>query len=189
MTTTNYRILSLLAAVALIIGIVAISGPRREGGGPTTSAGLTHDPGYSARNAHLIQTGADGQPLYTLDAAQVQQQPNQGKVDLEQVHFGFRDTTGNQWNARADRGELAQTSGMVELDGGVHVAGVVSDSGQPAEITTEHLSFDTRSQVIVTHDPVTLLVSGRELHAQGLQARLKDHHVQLESAVHGTFLP
>ncbi len=185
----TYRVLALLAAVALIIGVVVISGPRREGGGAATAVGRPHDPGYAARNARLIQTGADGQPLYTLDAAQIQQQPDEGKVDLEQVRLGFHDSSGNQWNARADRGELAQSSGMVELEGNVQVAGVVPDSGQPAEIATEHLDFDTRAQIVATRDPVTLLVSGRELHAQGLIASLKERRVQLESAVHGSFLP
>ena len=183
-----YRVLALLAAVALIIGLVVISGARREGGGPATAAGRPPDPGYAARNARLIQTGPDGQPLYTLDAAQVQQQPDEGRVDLDQVRLAFRDSTGNQWSARADRGDLEQSSGVVQLEGGVRVAGIVPDSGQPAEIATEHLDFDTRAQIIATRDPVTLLVSGRELHAQGLVASLKDRRVQLESGVHGSFL-
>jgi len=181
-----YRLLAIVAAVALIIGVMVISAPRREGGGQSTASGLPRDPGYAARDARLIETGADG---HTLDAAQVEQQPDTGKVGFEQVRLGFRDSTGNQWNARADRGELAQASGVVELEGGVHVAGVLPDSGQPAEIATEHLDFDTRAQIIATEDPVTLLVSGRELQALGLSASLKERRVQLESSVHGSFLP
>jgi lipopolysaccharide export system protein LptC len=184
-----YRLLAIVAAVALIIGVLVISAPRREGAGSPTALGPPHDPGYAARNARLIQTGADGEALYTLDAAQVAEQPDAGKVDLEQVRLGFRDSSGYQWNARADRGELAQASGVVQLEGSVHVAGVVPDSGEPAEIATEHLDFDTRAQIITSKDPVTLLVSGRELHAQGLIASLKERRVQLESAVHGSFLP
>ena len=184
-----YRLLAIMAITALIIGVLVIAAPRREGGGPASSAGPPHDPGYAARNARLIQTGADGQPLYTLDAAQVQQQPDEGDVDLEQVRLGFRDSSGTQWNARADRGELAPASGVLQLAGSVQVAGVVPDSGQPAEIATEHLDFDTRAQIIATRDPVTLLLSGRELHAQGLTASLKERRVQLESAVHGSFQP
>src|SRR5256885_10197306 len=37
--------------------------------------------------------------------------------------------------------------------------------------------------IVTTLDAVTLLISGRELHAQGLIARLKERQVQLESAV------
>jgi len=183
-----YRLLAILALVALIVGVVVLSGPQRESAAPAT-VGPLHDPGYAARKARLIQTGPDGQPLYTLDAAQIQQQPNQGTVDLQQVLLGFRDTSGNTWTARADRGQLAQGSGVVQLEGDVQVVGALPDSGEPAEISTEHLSFDTQAQIVTTHDPVTLLMSGRKLHAQGLVASLKERHLQLESAVHGSFLP
>ncbi len=183
-----YRLLAILALVALIVGVVVLSGPQRESAAPAT-VGPLHDPGYAARKARLIQTGADGRALYTLDAAQIQQQPNQGTVDLQQVQLGFHDTSGTQWTARADRGRLTQESGVVQLEGGVRVAGALPDTGEPAEISTEHLSLDTQSQIVTTRDPVTLLVSGRALHAQGLIARLKERHVQLESAVHGSFLP
>jgi LPS export ABC transporter protein LptC len=181
-----YRLLAILAVVALIVGVVVLSGPQRENNAPASVAPL-HDPGYAARKARLIQTGSDGRALYTLDAAQIQQQPNQGTVDLQQVQLGFRDTSGTQWTARADRGQLTQGSGVVQLEGGVRVAGSLPDSGEPAEISAEHLSFDTQSQIVTTRDLVTLLVSGRQLHARGLIARLKERHVQLESAVHGSF--
>ena len=183
-----YRLLAMLALVALIVGVVVLSGAQRESAAPAT-VGPLHDPGYAVRRARLIQTGSDGRALYTLDAAQIQQQPNQGTVDLQQVQLGFRDTSGTEWTARADRGELAQESGVVQLEGGVRLAGVLPDMGEPAAISTERLAFDTRSQIVTTLDPVTLLVSGRELHAQGLIARLKERQVQLESAVHGSFLP
>jgi LPS export ABC transporter protein LptC len=58
-----------------------------------------------------------------------------------------------------------------------------------AEISTEHLAFDTNAQIVATRDPVTIRMSGRELDAQGLVASLKERHVQLESAVHGSFRP
>ena len=183
-----YRLLAILAPVALIVGVVVLSGGQRESTAPATVS-PPHDPGYAARRARMIQTGPDGQPLYTLDAAQIQQQPDQGTVDLQQVQLGFRDTSGNPWTARADRGQLTQGSGVVQLEGGVRVSGALPDSGEPAEIYTEHLAFDTRAQIVTTHDPVALLVSGRQLHAQGLVASLKERHVQLESAVHGSFQP
>jgi len=73
-----YRLLAILALVALIVGVVVLSGPQRESTAPAT-VGPLHDPGYAARKARLIQTGPDGQPLYTLDAAQIQQQPNRAR--------------------------------------------------------------------------------------------------------------
>jgi lipopolysaccharide export system protein LptC len=184
-----YRVIAIVAFVALFVGVVVLSGGERQGAAPVTVGGRPQDPGYSAKQARLIQTGTDGQPLYTLDAAQVQQQPEQGIVNMQQVVLGFKDAAGDQWTARAARGQLAQNSGIVQLEGAVHVTGIVPGTEEPADITSEHLAFDTNSQVVTTRDPVTLLMSGRKLDAQGMVANLKERRVQLESAVHGTYSP
>jgi LPS export ABC transporter protein LptC len=185
----TYRVVALLAVLALIVGIVLLSGPQHEATALPTPERPLHDPGYSAMNAQLIQTGADGRPVYTLDAAQIQQQPNNGLVDMQQVQLGFRDSSGNEWTARALRGQLAQNSGIVQLDGDVHVAGILPGTADPAEIVSERLALDINAQIVTTRDPVTLVTSGRQLNATGLVASLKERHVQLESAVHGTYSP
>ena len=184
-----YRLLAVVAFVALLIGVVVLSGGERETAAPNVVEGLPPDPGYSAKKARLIQTGADGAPLYTVDAEEVQQRPAEDTVDLEQVVLGFKDPSGDDWTARAAHGTLAQNSGIVNLSGAVHATGTVAGTGEPADITTEHLTFDTNTQVASTRDPVTLLMSGRKLEAEGLVANLKERHVQLESAVHGTYRP
>ncbi|GAC1452006.1 MAG: hypothetical protein PVS2B3_04610 [Steroidobacteraceae bacterium] len=185
-----YRLLPVLTLLALIIGVVVLSGPQREpAAAAATIAEAVWDPGYAARNARLVQTGPDGQPVYTLDAAQIRQEPDEGSVDLQQVQLGFRDAAGNIWTARGAHGVMGQDTGIIELDGAVHVTGIVPGSEQPADITSEHLSFDTRAQLVTTHDPVQIMMSGRRLEAQGLVTNLKERRVQLESAVHGSFLP
>lgn len=183
----TYRVMVLLALLLLTVGMVLLSAPQHENSGASSAGAPAHDPGYSALQARLVQTGADGRPIYTLDAAQIQQQPNDGVVELQQVKLGFRDTSGNEWTARALHGQLVQGSGVVRLSGDVHVNGLLPGTEQPAEMTTEHLAFDTKSEVVATRDPVTLVMSGRKLDAHGMVASLKEGHVQLESAVHGSF--
>jgi LPS export ABC transporter protein LptC len=182
-----YRLLAILAFVALLVGVVVLSGGEREGAAPVTVEGTSADPGYSAKQARLVQTGADGQPVYTLDAQEVQQQPEQSTIDMQQVVFGFKDSSGDQWTARAKHGELAQNSGIVNLDGAVHVTGILPGTTDAADIMTEHLAFDTNTQIVTTSDAVTLIMSGRKLDANGMTANLKERHVQLESAVHGIY--
>jgi LPS export ABC transporter protein LptC len=184
-----YRLVALLAGLALVVGLVLLSGPPREPVVTSSAGAPARDPGYAALGARLVQTGADGQPLYSIDAARISQQPDDNAVQLTQVQMGFRAAGGQQWTARADHGELGQDTGVVQLDGNVHVAGLLPGTQDQAEISTGHLSFDTHAQVVATPDPVTLTVSGRELHAHGLLARLKEGRVQLESAVHGSYLP
>jgi len=184
-----YRAVALLAGLALVVGLILLSGPQREAAVPSAAGAVAHDPGYAALGARMVQTGADGQPLYSLDAARISQQPDDDTVQLTQVQMGFRAASGQQWTARAERGELGQDTGIVQLDGDVVVAGPLPGSEDRAAISTEHLAFDTRTQVVMTPDPVTLTVSGHELHARGLIARLKEGRMQLESAVHGSYLP
>ena len=183
-----YRLAALAAVLALIVGMVLLTAPQPESVARAASGQPLNDPGYSAQQARLVQTGADGRPVYTLDAARIQQQPDRGVVELQQVRLGFRDVEGNQWTARAQRGELAQGSGVVQLNGDVHVDGTLPGTGEPTQITSEHLSVDTNAQVVTTQTPVTIVMSGRELQARGLVANLKERHVHLESAVHGSFL-
>ena len=183
-----YRLVALAALLALIVGMVLVTAPQPESVARAATGQPLHDPGYSALQARLIQTGADGRPVYTLDAARIQQQPDRGMVELEQVRLGFRDVEGNQWTARAARGELSQGSGVVQLNGDVHVDGTLPGTGEPTRITSEHLAFDTNAQIVTTQTPVTIVMSGRELQARGLVANLKERRVHLESAVHGSFL-
>ncbi len=181
-----YRLIAILALAALLIGVVVLSGGERQGAAPATVEAPS-DPGYSARKARLIQTGADGQPLYTLDAEEVRQQPQTNVIDMQTVALGFRDASGDEWTAHGNHGELAQNSGIVKLDGAVSVLGTLPGTQEPAQFLTEHLAFDTNTQVIATLDPVTLVMTGRRLEAQGMVANLKEHRVQLQSAVHGTY--
>jgi LPS export ABC transporter protein LptC len=184
-----YRLVVWLAGLTLLVGLVLLSGPQRGVVATGAAGAAAPDPGYAALGAHLVQTGADGQPLYSLDAARINQQPDDDTVRLTQVQMGFRAASGQEWKARAERGELGQDTGVVQLDGDVHVLGAIPGTQDQAEITTEHIAFDTHAQVVTTPDPVTLTMSGRELRAKGLVARLKEGHVELESGVHGSYLP
>jgi LPS export ABC transporter protein LptC len=184
-----YRLMAVLAVVALVVGLIVLSGGTRETAAPSALGAPVHDAGYAALNARLVQTGADGQPLYSLDAARISQRPDDATVQMTQVQMGFRASGGEQWTARAERGELGQDTGVVQLDGSVHLSGLLPGTEDQAEIATEHLAFDTRAQVASTSEAVTLTMSGRELEAHGLVARLKEGRVQLQSAVHGSYTP
>ena len=69
----------------------------------------------------------------------------------------------------------------------VHVAGVLPGTAERADITSNSLAFDTNEQIVATREPVTLVMSGRTLDANGMVANLKERRVQLESDVHGSF--
>lgn len=182
-----YRLFALLTIIAVIVVSLLLS--RQQSGAPTSTPiqQTPWDEGYSAENARLVQTAADGLPLYTLNAATIRQLPNEDQVQLTQVQMTFRDQNGTPWTAIADHGTLQQAEGQVALSGNVHVFGTPPQAQRPAQLTTDALSVDLHSDTVSTRARVTLLWAGAVLSSTGLIANLKDYRVQLESQVHGTF--
>lgn len=180
-----YRLFAILTIIAVIVASVFLSGEQGATPAATTVRESGWDEGYSAKDARLVETGSDGLPLYTVNAATVRQLPNEGQVQLTQVQMSFRDPDGNQWTATADQGELEQTLGQVRLSGNVLASGTLAS--QPAQITTAALSVDIRTDIVSTRVPVQMRWAGQQLTSTGLIADLKDDRVHLESAVHGTF--
>ncbi|HKT71468.1 MAG TPA: LPS export ABC transporter periplasmic protein LptC [Steroidobacteraceae bacterium] len=183
-----FRIFTALFFIGIIVGSIVLGSPQREAVSATTVQESDGDLGYSARQARLTETGPDGTPIYTMDADAIRQHPGEG-VEADQVRLTFRDTEGNLWHARADRGELGQDTNKVDLAGNVVVSGIVPDGSDDAQILTQALQVDMPGAVVQTHDPVVLLWGGQEIKARGLVARLKERRVQLESSIHGTFSP
>ena len=182
-----YRILAALTIIAVIVASIFLS--RQQGATPaaTTVQANGWDEGYSARNARLVETGTDGVPLYTVDAATIRQLPNEDQVQLTQVQMSFRDANGNPWTGTADRGELEQAADRVHLAGNVHISGTMGGTAGDAQMFTTTLAVDLRTNIVSTKDPVQMLWAGKQLNSTGLVANLKDDHVELESAVHGIY--
>lgn len=183
-----YRIFAALVFIAVIGGTIIFGGQQAE----TTATTIVEEPreqGYAARDAKLVQTGPDGHPLYTVNANVIRQQPDDNAVELEQATLGLYDSNGSLWTARGEHGQVGQNTGIVELDGNVHVTGTPEGTQQPVEIVSNRLSFDTNSKIASTKDPVTFTWSGQEMKGTGMRATLNDGRVDLESSVHGTAVP
>jgi LPS export ABC transporter protein LptC len=189
-----YRFIAAFALIAFIIGSVLLSGQHERTAipSPIVSQQLPLEPqGYAAKHARLVQTGPDGRPLYVVEAEEMQQRPDAGTVELAQVQVGFRDDGGNLWTATGDHGSVGQETGQVDLEGNVHVNGLLPGTQDEAQLATERLHVDTQVQNVRTSDQVTMVTSNQrsQLRAQGLFADLKSGRVRLLSAVHGVFLP
>jgi LPS export ABC transporter protein LptC len=183
-----YRIFAVLVIIVVVGGTIFFGGSTNGATAPTVVE-EPHDPGYAAHDAKLVQTGADGRPLYTVNADVIRQQPNDNTIELENAKLGFYDTNGSLWTARGALGQVGQNTGVVELSGDVHVNGTPQGSLQPAQIVTNRLAFDTNTKIATTREPVTLTWSGQEIKGKGMRAALNEGRVQLESAVHGMALP
>ena len=187
-----YRAFIVLVFIAVIVGSVMLGGQQRKPVSRTTVDNAAADLGYAARQARVIETGADGHPLYTLDATLIKRPPGTTEIQLQQVRLGFRDATGNQWTGTADHGIAQQDTGSigkVELSGDVQVSGVLPGSDTHVNIGTEQLSVDTRAETVETEDPVTFTTPKAKMTAKGFSTNLNDGLVHLKSNVHGTYFP
>jgi len=184
-----FRIFATLALLALIGGSLLLGRQSRDAETPVAAGRPAEDLGYGARDAQLIETGTDGRPKYTLNAKLIEQHPKDDSVQPNIVHMILDDVDGNRWTVDAQRGDIVHGGDNIDLTGEVHVSGVLPGTDEPADITSDRLSFDTRTDVVTTKDPVTFVWAGRQIHSVGIVASLKDSHVQLESAVHAIFQP
>jgi LPS export ABC transporter protein LptC len=181
------RILVVLAIVAVVIGVLFFAqGPGSALTQPQASQ-PSEVPGYSARNAEVVETGADGRPVYTLNARVVRQRPNDARVQLDGPRMSFLSSDGTKWLVAARAGQIHQDGSNVDLFGDVTLDGTLS--GTPVSISTSIISLDTRTEIATTHAPVTFDSNGGKLGATGLVANLKDGTLSLESRVHGSFPP
>ncbi|HEY3784507.1 MAG TPA: LPS export ABC transporter periplasmic protein LptC [Steroidobacteraceae bacterium] len=183
-----FRIFATTLFIVIIVGSIWLGGQQREAAAPATVASTSTDLGYSARRAVLIETGPDGLPLYTVNAEVIRERST-NDVEFEQVQMSFRDQGGQIWKARADRGELGQQTGKVELTGDVHVDGLLPGSPEAADLSTQKLFVDRRADLISTDESVTLNWGGRQLTSHGMIAALTQRRLLLESGVHGIFSP
>jgi lipopolysaccharide export system protein LptC len=182
-----YRIVIGLIVIGIIVGTVMLGRQQGSSSSATPVEASSVVPGYAARNAVLVETGADGRPMYTLNADLIRQRPNDKRVQLDVVRMSYRTTDGNEWKVRADSGQIRDDGSQIELYGNVHVDGLLPGSDEPAQIHTSILTLDTKAEIVRTTAPVVLKWGARQLEASGLEANLKDRSVKLESRVHGFF--
>lgn len=182
------RALAAAAVIALLaIAWLALNSEPSGPAAPATPAVSTQSPGYSARDAVLIETGENGVPLYTLRAAEIREQPASKIALLERVEMQFRDGRGQLWDGRADVARAVDQAAQVDLSGNVALSGLLPGSQEPVRISTDRLSIDTRTEVVTTADAVTIDWDRAQLTALGLSARLREQRIRLESHVHGRY--
>jgi LPS export ABC transporter protein LptC len=181
------RLVTLLIVLGIAAGIYLLSRGGTVSDVKTSAATPTEEPGYAARNAEVVETGDDGRPMYTLLAELVRQHPNDNRVQLDSPRMTFVASDGNAWHIKAKSGQIRDNGGNIELFGDVHVNGQFPGAEAPAVIDTSILSFDTKTEIVSTHAPVSIDWNGRKLSGTGLTAKLPDHQVQMESRIHGSF--
>ncbi len=180
-------VIATLVVIGVIIGIFALSNGPNLSSPQATTGPPAEAPGYAARDAQVVETGEDGRPLYTLNAEQVRQHPDDNRIQLDAPRLVYIASDGTPWHAQARSGQIRDDGVLVELFGDVHLNGQPAGTTSAAVVDTSILSFDTHAEVASTHAPVTSDWNGQKLSGVGLTVNLNDGSLKLESRVHGRF--
>lgn len=144
--------------------------------------------GYYMTEAELTRPGPDGLPEYRMLADNVQQESVGGPTDLQKVRVEYGIYTPTPWLMTAPGGRLSADQSRLDLFGGVVLAGEV-EGERDTRVETDKLTIDLPTQVARTTEQVRLGVGGDWLTATGMTAYLMEERLQLQSSVHGQFLP
>lgn len=179
----------IICSLVLVAAVSLFSTRRGPESDATTAQIQPPQPGYYMRGARITEMGEDGEPLYRVEAARIQQDPVDNSVRLEDLTLIYRTPEARNWTLTAARGFVPPGSKTLNLAGDVRIIGQPAADTQPAVVRTERLVLDTESSVASTRDRVDIEWGDRRLSTMGLVADLKAERLQLESAVHGRFVP
>jgi LPS export ABC transporter protein LptC len=152
-------------------------------------AGDSATPGFEAREAEIVETGPDGAPRYRVSARTITQDPASRAVRLDAVQMRVEDDADGRWDIAAASGLMPAEADAIELSGDVRIRGAQEGGRGPLEIRGEQIRYEFEPALARSSREVTIFYSGHQLSALGLEARLKERRVRLESKVHGRFNP
>lgn len=144
--------------------------------------------GFYMTEAEITTAGPDGLPRYRVFAEEIRQSSLAGPIRLGQVRVEYNVYSPSPWLLTAPQGILSADQAMLELWGGVAVLGESGDYGA-ATAEMERLVVDTAHHIARTDSPVNLTLGPQTVSAVGMVAYLLEERVQLQSSVHGRFLP
>jgi len=182
------RIIFLLLAVAVLAVLLYMQEPESSNPAATPAQTSTSEPGFVALSAQIIQTGDNGQPLYTLDAERIAQPVPEGTIYLTSPVLHYNPPGANPWVLTAQQGQLPQSAQNADLSGMVNASGIPQGSQRMIHFTTEALHVDMQKQLATTPAAVHIDWGGSLVTGRGMHADLKSGEVQLFHAVAGTLV-
>jgi LPS export ABC transporter protein LptC len=179
-------IVVILLSVAVLIGVFVLSRNSGNVTAPSSQVQPYEQPGYSARNARVVETDENGRPVYRVEAALVRQRPNDSRVQLAAPRMSLETSEGDTVNVEARSGQIREDGSEVHLFGDVKLNGELS--GTPIEVETSILKYQTATELVTVPAPVVFRQRRGSMEAPGLVADLKRGLITLES-VNGKFDP
>jgi LPS export ABC transporter protein LptC len=174
------------ALVFMMLGLAGCSADLRSTDDSARDTMLER--GYSARDAEIIETGADGRPRFTLQAALIEQRPANRDIVLTDIDMRLQ-TADAQWRLQAERGNLPAAAQRILLAGDVRLDGQPEGTLAPLRIRTEQLNYDLATSRALAPGAVSIMLQDHRLEGTGLEADLKTYRARIRADVHGRFTP
>lgn len=145
--------------------------------------------GYYLRDAVLLGTDEQGRMAYRVSAELAEERPGDGSLLLNGVRVEFQADEQVPWRVRADRAQAQPEQSWLELEGDVELERVGGEGRAPALVRTDRLRLEPDGHTAFADGEVRLRVGENTLTAVGLKAYLKEDRLELQSDIHGRFLP
>ncbi len=175
------------AIIVLVLCLAALASwyLRAPEEGPVSNMQTRYpDLGYYLTDAIFSGLDADGQVIYQLAAARIEEFPESDMLSLETVELTYSDIAAVPWLIRAASAQSPRDGSYIALAGDVTIESTKRDSSETARIETEDLLFEPETNFASTPGPVSLAIGASRITAIGLSAYLKDERISLESDVH-----
>ena len=144
--------------------------------------------GFYLRSARVLGTGADGRPLYRVDAEYAEQRTDQ-MIEFQNVRIEYSPESGVPWSVAADTATITEDQQLLMLEGHVVATSNEGFDGRVTEIRAPYLELEPEQSRARTDTRVQIRIGSRSLTATGMLASLKDSRVTLKSNVSGKFVP
>jgi lipopolysaccharide export system protein LptC len=153
--------------------------------GPTPG-GITQS--YYMRDATLQGMDAEGRPAYTVRAAHIRHNAGDDSFELSDIRVYFGEDPQEPWTVTAPRGRVPADRDYIDLLGGV-VATRNAPRQDPLAISTPEVRIFLEDRIASTDAPVDMQMGPHRVDAVGMRAYFREDRVQLQSKVHGRFVP
>ena len=177
----------LVAALAVVAGTLLAYGLLGGRDDEIEARAADDERGYYLTKATLTEMGVDGAPRIVLRAELIEQRLADQNVLLSDLSLDYNTADSGNWTVTADRGRLLPDATSLRLSGDVVIRG--TEARGTAVIRTDGLTYDTKTSLVQTAEPVDVQFGEHTLSSRGLRAALNDGTLRLESNVHGQFKP
>jgi LPS export ABC transporter protein LptC len=143
--------------------------------------------GFYLRDAVVYGTSEGGFPSYTLKAERIDQNIAEDRFDASIIDLKLDDAEGPPWLIQAEQGMIPSDQSYIQLNGNVKAR---RDQPDPTfSLESPSMRLISADRVAETADPVVIRYGEQQLTAVGMRAYFNEDRVELQSKVHGHFIP